>query len=144
MKKISALILAASLMLLIILAITRKFSVEATFYSDWNLIHWLGSFFKTIVVLFAYIAGFFAIIVITFVDILSSMIWKVEFPILHLVYDKFYLGFSKGWYWDQFQGGYLFLSAIIILLIAMIVLAIPDNKRKARYLYDPANFAPRT
>lgn len=143
MKKVSALVLIASLILLITLSVTRKFSFEPSFFDDLNLIHWLNALFRTIVVLMAYIAGFFAMIVITFADILSSMIWKVEFPMIHFVYDKFFLEFSRGWYWDQFQGSYLFISAILILLISLIILSIPDPKRRARYLYNPALFNPR-
>ncbi|MEE4176927.1 MAG: hypothetical protein V2I46_05400 [Bacteroides sp.] len=143
MKKFSALVLIASLILLVTLWATRKFSFEFSFFNDLNLLHWLSSLVKTIIVLLAYIAGFFAMLVITFADIVSSMIWKVEFPLMHLVYDKFFLEFSKGWYWDQFHGGYLFTSGVLILLITLIILSIPDTKRRARYIYNPAQFASR-
>lgn len=143
MKKVSALVLIASLILLLTLWFNHKVSFDLSFFQNLNPVQWLSAFFRTLVVLIAYIGGFFAMILITLVDIVSSLVWKVEFPLLHLVYDKFFLAFTKGWYWDQFQGSYLFISGSLILLISTILLAIPDTKRKARYVYDPSRFAAR-
>ena len=143
MKKVSALVLIASLVLLVILWITHKFTFNTNFLRDLNFVQWLSAFLKTIVVLVAYIGGFFAMILITFVDIVSSLIWNVEFPILNLVYDKFFLGFSKDWYWDQFPGAYLFISGLLLMLISIIILALPDTKRKARSTYNHAHFSSR-
>jgi hypothetical protein len=143
MKKFSALILLASLILLFVLWISEKMVFEWVFFIGLNPVHWLQAMLKTFIVLLAYIGGFFAMILITFIDILSSMIWKVEFPILHLVYEKFFLVFSKGWYWDQFHGSYLFISGVIIFFIAMVMLAIPDTKRTRRVVYDPSRYGTR-
>ncbi len=143
MKKVSALVFIASLILLFVLWYTNKVAFEAALFEEINPLHWLVSFFKTAVVLSAYIAGFFAMIIITFVDILSSLIWKIEFPILHLIYDKFFLTFSKGWYWDQFHGSYLFISAVVFLIGSLIILAIPNTKRNKRVSYNPAAYAGR-
>jgi hypothetical protein len=143
MKKFSALILLASLILLFVLWISGKMVFEWVSFTGLNPVHWVQALLKTFIVLLAYIAGFFAMIVITFIDILSSMIWKVEFPILHMVYEKFFLIFSKGWYWDQFHGSYLFTSAVIIFFIAMVMLAIPDTKRTRRVVYNPSLYASR-
>jgi|GEM_PF-6852953 len=143
MKKVSALVFIASLILLLVLWLTDKVAFEAALFKEINLLHWLVSFFKTAVVLSAYIAGFFAMIIITFVDIVSSMIWKIEFPILHMIYDKFFITFSKGWYWDQFHGSYLFISAIVFLIVSLIILAIPDPKRNQRVYYNPSAYTGR-
>lgn len=143
MKKVSALVFIASLILLLTLWLTDKVAFEAALFKEINPLHWLVSFAKTAVVLSAYIAGFFAMIIITFVDIVSSLIWKLEFPILHVVYDQFFLAFSKGWYWDQFHGSYLFVSGIVLLLASLIILSIPDAKRNRRVSYNPSAFAGR-
>lgn len=143
MKKFSALILLASLVLLFVLWITEKMVFEWVYFSDLNPLHWVQALLKTFIVLVAYIAGFFAMIFIAFIDILSSMIWKVEFPILHIVYEKFFLIFSKAWYWDQFHGSYLFISGVIIFIIALVMLAIPDTKRTRRVVYDPSRYGSR-
>lgn len=144
MKKISVLVLIASLILLITLWLSGKVAFEPAFFSELSLLPWLISFAKTAVVLSAYIAGFFAMIVIAFVDIISSMILKLEFPILHLIYDQFFVVFSKGWYWDQFHGSYLFISAVIFLIGSLIILANPDTKRYQRVAYNPSAFSDRS
>ncbi|MBW6497702.1 MAG: hypothetical protein K0B09_04885 [Bacteroidales bacterium] len=141
MKKVSALIFIASFILLLTLWLTGKVAFEAALFKEINPLQWLVSFAKTAVVLSAYIVGFFAMIVITFVDIVTSLIWKIEFPILHLIYDKFFLTFSKGWYWDQFHGIYLFISGTVLLILSLIILLIPDTRRNQRVPYNPASYA---
>jgi len=140
MKKFSALLLIASMVLLATLWFNEKVVFEMDHFRNLSILQWVNSFLKTIIVLLAYIAGFFAMILITLIDIFSSIIWKIEFPILHLVYDKFFIAFSKGWYWDQFPGVYHFISGIVVTIFAMIVLGFPDIRRNQRIVYDPGRY----
>lgn len=144
MKKFGALMLVASLVLLVTLWLSGKVMFQPGFFSDLSFSRGFYSLVKTIVVLTAYIAGFFAMLVITFVDIISSIIWKAEFPLLHLVYDKFFLAFSKGWYWDEFSGSCLFISGLILFLTSLVIVNFPDTRRNQRIVYDPTRFSAKT
>lgn len=140
MKKLSALLLIASLVLLAALWLNEKFTFEIPHYQQISIASLLNSFIKTIIVLLAYIAGFFAMIFIALIDIFSTIIWKVEFPIMNFVYDKFFISFSKAWYWDQHSGFYLFVSGLLISVLCLIALGYPDMTRNQRVIYDPAKF----
>ncbi len=143
MKTLSSLLLIASLVLLGTLWLNEKEVFETDQLHNICIIKLINSFLKTIIVLFAYIVGFFALLFIALIDIFSSIIWKVEFPILHLVYENFFIGFSKSWYWDQHTGIYLFLSGVVIFLICAVVLGIPDLRRHKRVVYHPQIFTTR-
>ena len=108
-----------------------------------SLIKWAVSLIKTYIVLLAYIAGFFAMILIAIIDIFSSIILQLEFPILNFVYEYLIIGFSKTWYWDQFQGSYLLASALLISLVSIIVLFLPEGNKFQKVVYNPGNFSKR-
>lgn len=141
MKKISFLFLIGSLVLIAILFLTGKTSLEYIVFKELDLIKWVGSLIKTCVVLLAYIAGFFAMILIAIIDIFSSIIFQIEFPILSFVYDYLIIGFSKTWYWDQFQGTYLLASALFISVVSIIVLLIPEFNKYQKVVYNPGDFS---
>jgi hypothetical protein len=141
MKKINFLFLLASLILIAILFLTGKTSFEYIVFREMNLIKWAGSLIKTYIVLLAYIAGFFAMIFIAIIDIFSSIILQLEFPILTFVYEYLIIGFSKTWYWDQFQGNYLFASALLISLVSIFILLFPEVNKFQKVVYNPGNFS---
>lgn len=143
MKKISILFVLASVILVAILFLTGKTSFEYIVFSEMSLIKWAVSLIKTYIVLMAYIAGFFAMILIAIIDIFSSIILQLEFPILHFVYDYLIIGFSKTWYWDQFQGSYLLASALLIFLVSVIVLFVPEANKFQKVIYNPGDFSKR-
>jgi hypothetical protein len=143
MKKINILFLLASLILIAILFLTGKTSFEYIVFKEMSLIKWAVSLIKTYIVLLAYIAGFFAMILIAIIDIFSSIILQLEFPILNFVYEYLIIGFSKTWYWDQFQGSYLLASALLISLVSIIVLFLPEGNKFQKVVYNPGNFSKR-
>lgn len=143
MKTISAFLLIASFVLLATLWLNEKVVFNTDHFQHISFTLLFNSILKTIIVLLAYIAGFFALLFIALIDIISTMIWKVEFPVLQLVYENFFIGFSKNWYWDQHTGAYLFLSGVFISICCVVILGIPEFRRYQRVAYYPAMFTTR-
>jgi hypothetical protein len=131
MKKISTLFIIASIILIGMLFTTGKMDFNGSFHSQVSLFDSLLALFRTIVIIFAWAAGLALMIVITLVDVFTTLITKTEFPILHYVYDTAFLTFSKGWYWDQFNGLQLLIAAALLLSFGVIYLkAIPFRKNQ--------------
>ena len=136
MKKISTLFIIASIILIGMVFTTGKADFNGSLHSQVSLFDSLLALFRTIVIIFAWAAGLALMIVITLVDVFTTVITKTEFPILHYVYDTAILSFSKGWYWDQFNGHQLLIAAILLFSFGVIYLVIIPFRKNQVVKYN--------
>jgi hypothetical protein len=86
---------------------------------------------KTIIIIFAAIFLMLPLFVTLILDVAVSLIIRREFPLTTWIHDNIYLGFFRGWYWDDLAGSNILLACIILFGIALVyTYAMPRRMRK--------------
>ncbi len=76
-----------------------------------------------------------SMIVILLLDIVTSVIMRMEFPIIHYLYQNYYIGVVREWYWDANTGSHILMACIILFGIGLINTYLGPVYRKKTFIY---------
>lgn len=90
---------------------------------------------KTVAVVISGCLIIASMIVILLVDIVTSVIMRMEFPIIHFLYQNYYVGIVRDWYWDANTGSHLLMACIVLFGIGLINTYVGPVYRKKTFIY---------
>ncbi len=76
-----------------------------------------------------------SMVVILLVDIVTSVIMRIEFPIIHFLYNNYYINIVRDWYWDANTGSHLLMACIILFGLGLINTYLGPVYRKKTFIY---------
>lgn len=91
---------------------------------------------KTIMVALLGIISIAIMILVLLLDIIVSLLFRMEFPILQFFYNTIYLEYFRGWYWDAHSGSHLFLACITLFSLGLINSYLGPVYREKTFVYQ--------
>lgn len=91
--------------------------------------------FKTATVALLGILALGLLVVVLLADIIISIVLRMEFPLLHFLYDTLYLEYFRAWFWDMHSGSHIFMACIILFGLGVIKSYLGPVKRKKTFVY---------
>ena len=91
--------------------------------------------FKTLAMILIACTGIISMMFILVADIIVSILFRLEFPIIHFLHDFLYLEVIKGWYWDAHSGSHIFMASVSLFGIALINTYLGSYHREKTVVY---------
>lgn len=90
---------------------------------------------KTLLMVLMACIGILSMMFVLVSDIVVSILFRLEFPIIHFLYEYAYLGVMKGWYWDAHSGSHLFMASVTLFGIGVINTYLGSYQREKTVVY---------
>ena len=135
MRNWNSFLMASTAIIALILFASGKLEIEGML-DNVNLHDTAIAALKTLVIIVVATITLIIMIIVLLIDVLITIIFKSEFPILNLMYEYAYLQLVKNWYWDAHSGSNIFMACIILFGIGLISLYLgPIRKKKKKFIY---------
>ncbi len=95
---------------------------------------------KTIIVTIVALFTLVIMVVVFMVDIVISILLRQEFPITQYLYEKLYINFAKGWYWDSLSGSHIFLACIILFGVTLLYISLFSRGKRRPFIYHKKKY----
>lgn len=90
---------------------------------------------KTLVVIAMASISIAMMVVFLLLDVLVSIVTRMEFPISHFVYNTIYLDLMQNWFWNSHSGSHILMACIILFGAGLINTYLGPVKRKKKFIY---------